>query len=76
MTPQAFWKSSASGALRTLVTSAVRCSLTRATLMIPGKDETRIYMHIYNRVYIYIYHKYIYIYIYIYISEVTIISWI
>ena len=30
------------GALSTLVTSVVFCSLTRATLMSPGKDETRV----------------------------------
>ena len=55
-TPQAFWKSSAPGALSTVVTSVVLYSLTRATLMSPRKDETRVcgYMH------------YIYIYIYIY----------
>ena len=41
-TPQAFWQSSAPGALSTLVTSVVLYSLTRATLMSPGKDETRV----------------------------------
>ena len=41
-TPQSFWKSSAPGALSTLVTSAVLYSLIWATLMSPGKDETRI----------------------------------
>ena len=41
-TPQAFWQSSAPGALSTLVTSAVHYSLTRATMMSPGKDETRV----------------------------------
>ena len=35
-----FWQSSATGALSTLVTSVVLYSLTRATLMNPGKDET------------------------------------
>ena len=39
-------------------------SLTRATLMSPGKDET----HVCGYIYIYIYNIYIYIYIYIYIS--------
>ena len=34
-TPQAFWQSSAPGALSTLVTSVVTL-----TLMSPGKDET------------------------------------
>ena len=56
-TPQAFWQSSAPGALSTLVTSVVLYSLTRATLMSPGKDETRVCG--------YIYIKYVYIYIYI-----------
>ena len=37
-----FWQSSAPGALSALVTSVVLCSLTRATLMSPGKDETRV----------------------------------
>ena len=41
-TPQAFWKSSAPGALSTLVTSVVLYSLTRATLMSPEKDERRV----------------------------------
>ena len=47
-TPQAFWQSSAPGALSTLVTSVVLYSLTPATLMSPGKDETRAcgYMYI------------------------------
>ena len=39
-TPHAFWRSSAQGALSTLVTSVVLYSLTRATLMSPGKGET------------------------------------
>ena len=39
-TPQAFWQSSAPGALSTLVTSVVLYSLTRATLMSRGKNET------------------------------------
>ena len=43
----AFWQSSAPGALSTLVTSVVLYSLTRATLMSPGKDETRICGYIY-----------------------------
>ena len=41
-TPQAFWRISAAGALSTPVTSVVLYSLTRATLMSPGKDETRV----------------------------------
>ena len=41
-TPQAFWQSSAPGALSTLVTSVVLYSLTRASSMSPGKDETRV----------------------------------
>ena len=41
-TLQAFWQSSAPGVLSTLVTSVVLYSLTRATLMSPGKDETRV----------------------------------
>ena len=74
--PQVFWQSSALGALSTLVTSAVLYSLTRDTLMSPGKGETRvcgyIYVYIYIYIYIYIYNVYIlhmhitYIYIYIY----------
>ena len=40
--PQAFWQSSAPGVLSTLVTSVVLYSLTRATLMSPGQDETRV----------------------------------
>ena len=40
--PQAFRQSSAPGVLSTLVTSVVLCSLTRATLMSPGQDETRV----------------------------------
>ena len=46
-TPQAFWQSSAPGALSTLVTSVVLCSLTRATMMSPGKDKTRVCGYIY-----------------------------
>ena len=63
-----FWQSSAPGALRTLVTSVVLYSLTRATLMSPGKDETRVcrYIHIYIYIYIYIY-IFVYINAYIYI---------
>ena len=45
--PQAFWQSSASGVLSTLVTSVVLYSLTRATLMSPGQDETRVCGYIY-----------------------------
>ena len=55
-TPQVFWQSSAPGALSTLVTLVVLYSLTRATLMSPSKDNTRICG----------YDIYIYIYIYIY----------
>ena len=53
-TPQAFWQSSAPGALSTLVTSVVLYSLTRATLISLGKDETRVcgYIHIYIGIYI------------------------
>ena len=36
-------QSSAPGALSTLVTSVVLYSLTRATLISPGKDETRVF---------------------------------
>ena len=45
-----------------MMTSVVLYSLTRATLMSPGKDETRVYGYIY--IYIYIYIIYIYIYVY------------
>ena len=41
-TPQAFWQNSVLGALSTLVTSVLLYLLTRATLMSPGKDETRV----------------------------------
>ena len=41
-TPQTFWQSSAPGPLTTLMTSVVLYSLTRATLMSPGKDEARV----------------------------------
>ena len=37
-----FWKSSAPAALSTLLTSVVLYSLARATLMSPGKEETRV----------------------------------
>ena len=49
LSPQACWQSSVSGALSTLVTSAVLYSLTGATVMSPGKDETRVcgYINIY-----------------------------
>ena len=50
-TPQAFWQSSALGALSTLVISVVLYSLTLATLMSPGKDE----IHVCGYIYIYIY---------------------
>ena len=36
------WQRSAPGALSTLVTLVVLYSLTRTTLMSPGKDETRV----------------------------------
>ena len=44
-----FWQSSAPGVLSTLVTSVVLYSLTRATLMSPGKDKTRVcgYINVY-----------------------------
>ena len=71
-TRQAFWQSSAPGVLGTLVTSFVLYSLTRATLMSPGKDETRVCGYI-N--YIYIYNIYIYIYIYIYMDFLGVIMW-
>ena len=61
-----FWQSSAPGALSTLATSVVLYSLTRATLMSPGKDETRVCGYIYIYIYIYI-HIFVYIYIRIYI---------
>ena len=38
----AFWQSSAPGPLSTLVTSVLLYLLTQATLMSPGKDETRV----------------------------------
>ena len=53
ITPQAPWQSSAPGALSTLVTSVVLYSLTRATLMSTGKDETRVCGYIYIYIYIY-----------------------
>ena len=40
--PQAFWQSSALGALSTLGKSVVLYSLTAGTLMSSGKDETRV----------------------------------
>ena len=45
--PQAFWQSSALGALCTLGTSVVLYSLPQATLMSPAKEETRVCGHIY-----------------------------
>ena len=48
-------QSSAPGALSTLVTSVVLYSLTRATLLSPGKDEARVCGYIYIYIYIYIY---------------------
>ena len=53
-TPQAYWQSSAPGALSTLVTSVVLYLLTRDTLMSPGKDETQVCGWIYIYIYIYI----------------------
>ena len=54
--------------MSTLVTSVVLYSLTRATLMSPGKDEAPVCGYIYIYIYIYIIYIYIlYIYIYIYI---------
>ena len=53
-TPQTFWQSSALRALSILVTSVFLYSLTRATLMSPGKDETRVCGYIYIYIYIYI----------------------
>ena len=47
-------QSSAPGALSTLVTSVVLYSLTRATLMSPGKDETRVCGYICIYIYLYI----------------------
>ena len=41
-TPQALWQSLVPGTLSTLVTSVVFYSLTRAILMSPAKDETRV----------------------------------
>ena len=43
----AFWLSSAPGVLSTLVTSVVLYSLTRATLMNPGQNETRVCGYMY-----------------------------
>ena len=56
-----FWQSSASGALSTLVTSVVLYSLTRATLMSPGKGETRVcgYIYIYILLFTRAYLRYI-----------------
>ena len=70
-TRQAFWQSSAPGLLGTLVTLFVLYPLTRATLMSPGKDETRVcgyinYIYIYIYIYIYTYIIYIYIYVWIF----------
>ena len=53
-TLQAFWQSSAPGALSSLVASVVLYSLTRATLTSPGKDERRVCGYIYIYIYIYI----------------------
>ena len=66
-TPQAFWQSSAPGVLSTLVASVALYSLTRATLMSSGKDETRVYIYIYKYIYIYMYIYILYIY-YMYLS--------
>ena len=51
-TSQAFWQSSAPGALSFLVTLVVLYSLTRATLMSSRKEETRVNMCV---MYVYIY---------------------
>ena len=59
-----FWQSSAPGALRTLVTSVVLYSLTRATL---GRTK-HVYVDIYIYLYVYMHIYIIYIYIYIYIN--------
>ena len=45
--PSIYIYSSAPGALSTLGTSVVLYSVTRATLMSPGKDETRVCGYIY-----------------------------
>ena len=57
MTPSELstWQSSAPGALSTLVTSNVLYSLIRATLMSPGKYETRVCGYRYVYIYIYTY---------------------
>ena len=63
-----FWQSSAPGVLSTLVASVVLYSLTRATLMSPGQDETRVCGYIYIYIYVCIYIIYIYIiYVNVYI---------
>ena len=49
-----FWQSSETGVLSTLVTSVVLYLLTRATVMSPGKEETRVCRYIYIYIYIYI----------------------
>ena len=51
ITPQAFWQSSAPGAISTLVRPVVLYSLTRATLMSLGKNETRVCGYIYIYIY-------------------------
>ena len=50
-----YWQSSAPGDFSTLETSVVLYSLTQATLMTPGKDETRVCGHIHMRFNIFIY---------------------
>ena len=50
-----YWQSSAPGDFSTLETSVVLYSLTQATLMTPGKDETRVCGHIHMRFNILIY---------------------
>ena len=52
---ETYWQSSAPGTLSTLVISVVLYSLTRATLMSPGKDETRVCGYNVTYIYIYIY---------------------
>ena len=68
--------SSAPGTLTTLVTSVALYSLTRATMMSPWQDQTRVcgytHMHIlYTYIHMYIY-IYVHIYIYIYILYICV----
>ena len=68
-TPQAFWQSSSTGALSTLVTSVALYSLTRATDESWEGRNTCLHTYIYIYTHIYIY---IYIYICIYLSFIII----